>query len=195
MHNPARSPVRLALAALVTLVPLTLAKAGTTYTVTPSSNLQAIDAEAQAGDTMVFTPGTYNVGSTISLQSGVTYQGQPGAVLNSTSSNNTMQGSGVSDVTVSGLTFENGPNLVDGSHGAISLVNGNGVTIANNSFQNINADAAVLFFQGNKINITNNTASNVTEFASGVDSGGSDSGISVSDNTVSGVSRIRAIRF
>ena len=162
----------------------------TIFNVTPSSNLQSINAGAKAGDTIAFAAGVYNVSTTINLQSGVSYLGQPGATLHSASQSNIMQGISVSNITIGGITFDGGPNVVDGAHGAIFLVDDNNVSITNNTFQNMQNDAAVLFYQGDNIKFDSNTAINLREFASGIDSSGAHSNISISSNNLSKIGRI-----
>lgn len=162
----------------------------TTFDVTPAT-AQTAATQATAGDTIVFGPGTYALGSAINLQSGVSYVGSPGAILTSTAGNNIMSGSNVSNVKIGGLTFENGPNVVDAAHAAIYLTNVNNVAVTGNGFQNIQGDAAVLFYQSDNLTINGNTGSGLREFVSGVNATNTaHSNVSVSNNTVSGVSRM-----
>jgi hypothetical protein len=105
-----------------------------TINATPAS-IQAVAAQAKAGDTIVFGSGTYALGSAINLRSGVSYIKSPGAILTSTSGNNMMAGSNISGVTICRLTFKNGPNVADAAHGAIDLTDANKVTVTNNAFR------------------------------------------------------------
>ena len=161
----------------------------TVFNVTPASNLQTINANAHPGDQIVFAAGVYNISTSIAVQSGVSYLGTPGAILNATSTNNIMNIVGASGVTISGLTFENGPNVIDAAHAAIFMVDATGITIKANTFKNISADAAVLFYQGDNITISGNTGSGLNQFVSGIDAAGTHANISISGNVVSGISR------
>jgi hypothetical protein len=163
----------------------------TIYNVTPSSNLQNVVAGLHQGDTVDFGSGTYDISSTINLQSGISFISTAGAILDSTSSNNIMEGDDVSNVTIKGLTFENGPNLFGSgdTHAAVLLVDSNNASITNNAFENIHADAAVFFYESDNINVNNNTGSNLTQFVSGVNNIGNHGNISISGNTLSGISR------
>jgi hypothetical protein len=163
----------------------------TIYNVTPSSNLQQVVAGLHSGDTVSFGSGTYDISSTINLESGISFISTAGAILDSTSSDNIMEGDDVSNVTVKGLTFENGPNLFGSgdTHAAILLVDSNNASITNNVFKNIHADAAVFFYESDNINVNNNSGSNLTQFVSGVNNSGNHTNISVSGNTLSGISR------
>ncbi len=142
----------------------------TIYNVTPSSNLQQVVAGLHSGDTVNFGSGTYDISSTIDLESGISFISTAGAILDSTSSDNIMEGDDVSNVTVKGLTFENGPNLFGSgdTHAAILLVDSNNASITSNVFKNINADAAVFFYEFDNVNVNNNSGSNLTQFVSGV---------------------------
>jgi Pectate lyase superfamily protein len=82
------------------------------------------------GGTLLFPSGTYKISSSLTLNPGVTYQGQGTAVLSGNGFTWLMQtDSGASNVTVTGLTFDNGGLLFQGV--------ASGVKVIGNTFQNL----------------------------------------------------------
>ncbi len=125
-----------------------------TITISPGTNIQKAINSAASGTTIVFQSGTYNVSSVINLKSGVSLQGQPGAVLKSSGSVGIFQGLGVHDINISGFTFDGnnrGPSnsgaiYLDSSSGGASGTPSNNIHISNNTFQNwLNKDSANLW--------------------------------------------------
>jgi len=115
-----------------------------TITISAGANIQQAINSAANGSTIVFKAGVYNVSKVINLKSGVSLQGQAGAVLKSNGNVGIFQGLGVHDVNISGFTLD-GNNRGPASSGAIYLDSstggGNGtpsnnIHISNNTFQN-----------------------------------------------------------
>jgi hypothetical protein len=99
--------------AAVLLGPLAgMAHAGT-VTITPADNIQAKSDAAAAGDTILFTPGTYKPTAQIRTKANVTYQGQPGAVIYTRFADNAFRVTG-NNVTIRGLTFDGAGIRIDG---------------------------------------------------------------------------------
>ena len=103
----------------------------------------------------MFKPGVYNFSKVVNLKSGVSLQGEPGAVLKSNGTVGIFQGLGVRNIKVSGFTFDgakNGPTnsgaiYLDSSSGGASGTPSNNIQITNNTFQNwLNKDSANLWF-------------------------------------------------
>lgn len=83
--------------------------------------------------TLIFPSGTYKISSALTLLPGVTYQGQGSAVLSGDGYSWLMQtGEGASNITVTGLTFDNGGLLIQGV--------ASGVKVIGNTFQNLTGD-------------------------------------------------------
>ncbi len=164
-----------------------------TYQVHAGDDIQSVINNAAPGSTIVFNAGTYNLANSISLRSGLTLQGMPGATLVAGGHNSMMVGQGVSNVTIQGFDFEGGPygiGVEDSQHAAVMLYSSNGVTVTNNSFHNIYADGLVFSYNSNNLNITNNTANQLYQFASIHDTDGSHSNITIDGNTFSNASRM-----
>ena len=82
----------------------------TFYVVTPSSSVATINSALSAGDNLLFTPGVYNIGSTINVTKADTkIVGLGFPTLISSSGNVTMNVADVSGVNISGLIFDAGP--------------------------------------------------------------------------------------
>jgi parallel beta-helix repeat protein len=182
--------MRASLLATTMLLPAGMAFAQTTVNVSGGgAALQNAISAAQPGETIVVGSGTYSP-VTVST-SNLTIEAAAGAapVISASPSASAAVTVQANNTTIQGFTFNASSAPASSTSGAILMVNVNGATLTNNTFQNINTNA-VLFYQSDNVTIANNTATNVTEFVSGVDNSGAHSNISVSGNTVSGVSRI-----
>ncbi|MBX9823641.1 MAG: hypothetical protein K2Y27_01480 [Xanthobacteraceae bacterium] len=124
-------------------------------TISPGANIQRAINSAASGDTIVFKPGVYNFSRVVNLKSGVSLQGEPGALLKSNGTVGIFQGLGVRNIKISGFTFDgakNGPTnsgaiYLDSSSADQSGTPSNNIRILNNTFQNwLNKDSANLWF-------------------------------------------------
>src|SRR5437588_8273621 len=94
-----------------------------TSNVFPGMNIQSAINNASSGTTLVFAAGLYHIANQITLNSGVSLQGQSGVVFQYDNiGDNMLHGNGVSNVTISGITFDGGSSGGAGHlHGAIFL--------------------------------------------------------------------------
>jgi hypothetical protein len=82
----------------------------TFYVATPSSSVATINSALAAGDNLIFTPGVYNIGSTINVTKADTkIIGLGFPTLVPSSGNVTMNVADVSGANISGLIFDAGP--------------------------------------------------------------------------------------
>jgi hypothetical protein len=82
----------------------------TFYVASPSSSVATINAALAAGDNLIFTPGVYNIGSTINVTNADTkIIGLGFPTLIPSNGNVTMNVADVSGVNISGLIFDAGP--------------------------------------------------------------------------------------
>jgi hypothetical protein len=147
---------------------------GPTTAVHPGDDVQAAITSAAPGTTLVFAPGTYPVTNTITLKSGVSLYGRPGAILQAQygSMMNGLVGAGVSDVTISGFIFDGGPNGGGGIGGTpdgnpIQLngfvfihMNSNNVRVIWNDFRNNTHQADMFVYNSDEIHFQKNVAEN-----------------------------------
>jgi hypothetical protein len=164
---------------------------GKIHLVRPRDDIAAAVRAASGGDTIYFTPGRYVVSKTIPLRSGLLYYGAPGAVLEAGSAENIMDGEGIANVRVHGLTFDGVDRKApfDASHAAIFWVAGKNIKITNNRFSNFNS--TVFFFTSDDVEVTHNEADNLHQFFSAVTNNGEiHSGLVVANNKISNVSRM-----
>lgn len=102
----------------------------TFYVVTPSSSVATINSALNAGDNLVFTPGVYNIGSTINVTKADTkIIGLGFPTLIPSNGNVTMSVADVSGVNISGLIFDAGPT----SSSALLQVGTQGSTVSHAS--------------------------------------------------------------
>lgn len=142
-----------------------------TITISSGTDIQKAIDSAPSGSTIVFKPGVYDVSQVINLKSGVSLEGQPGAVLQSNGQVGIFKGLGVHDVSISGFTFD-GNNGGPADSGAIYLdsstgggANGtpsNNIHISNNTFQNWtnNTGANLWLWQTQNTYVQGNTFKN-----------------------------------
>jgi len=139
----------------------------TVHTVTTSSNLATVNSSMASGDTMLFTAGTYTVGTALNLTNGCFYLGNPGAILHASSTNDLfdMTTGTNNNIQISGLQFDGGNGA---SNAGIFIVGNNGtntpgnISITNCTFTNFSGTVSGIFvFQMDNIRIDNNTFSNV----------------------------------
>jgi parallel beta-helix repeat protein len=135
------------------------ARSRTMISVTPTSNLQRAIDRANAGSTILFTPGTYSLDAALSLKSGVYLQCMKGAEIvgwQSRTGPGIASGRGVNDVTISNCVFDAGATGgPTGLAGAFyiddSVGNGTGtwstdVKFIDNTFQNWSTSGANVFY-------------------------------------------------
>ncbi|HLJ65182.1 MAG TPA: right-handed parallel beta-helix repeat-containing protein, partial [Stellaceae bacterium] len=154
--------------------------------------IQSVIDSSGAGDTISFTPGAYDVSTTLHLKSNLVLAGQPGAELVSTAPVTMVDAQHVSHVTIEGLTFDGGSGgagPVSGSNAAVFLNGDTGVNVVNNTFQHLTADAAVFVFDSDTIAINHNTATDIVQFASIHPNNAPHQGLEILDNNISNVSR------
>jgi hypothetical protein len=153
----------------------------TVYTVTPASNLATVNAGMVAGDTMLFSPGTYNITTALALVNGVaggaatSYIGMPGAILHLAGTTNDifdMETGTNHDIFIGGLTFD-ALGITSTANAGIFFAGNSGttaagkITIAGNTFQNFTGTLNAIFvYQGDNIVIVDNIATNVYQFLS-----------------------------
>ena len=165
---------------------------GTVHMVHPGDDIQSVINSANAGDTIFFTAGTYDVNQTLQLKSGLLLHGEPGATLMSVSSNTMVNGTNISNTSIDGLTFDGGTTGaggVTGSNAAFLLDASNNVQVVNSTFKNITADAAVFIFDSDNVNISNNVGDHLTQFASAHPNNAVHSNLTIDNNTISNISR------
>lgn len=140
-----------------------------------TANIQAAINAAQAGDTVRFGAGTFDV-SHITLKSSVLYEGQAGAVLHGQGGTTPMVSINPADshdIKIDHLTFDNGQLSMLGTNTAGSADH---ITITNSTFQNISASPtngtghvpsadAVFFTYLKNSELVNNTFQNVHGYA------------------------------
>lgn len=119
-------------------------------TVAPGSNVGAIIAASNPGDTISFTAGTYNV-SNLSLPGNRVYQGNGVATIAASGSTPTFNINGVTGVEVTGFTFT----------GQDIAINNAAVNVHGNTFKNISGNA-ILATGIHDSQINNNTFTNVS---------------------------------
>jgi hypothetical protein len=170
-----------------------------TITISPGADIQKTINSAASGSTIVFKPGTYNVSQVIDLKSGVSLQGQAGAVLKSNGNAGIFEGLGVKNITISGFTMDgnnggpegSGAVFLDSSGGGGSGTPSNNIHISNNTFQNWtnNTGANVRLWHTQNTYVQGNTFKNGWEaVAWSTDSNAAPmNNLVVSNNTITGM--------
>ncbi len=166
----------------------------------PESNLQSVINNAKAGSVIVFKPGTYSISSPLRLKSGVSLYGEPGAILRASGANGIISGQGVSDIVISGFTFDGGTRGGPGDvSGAIYLDRdgsrlSQNIRIINNSFNNWTRSNALWLWHTQYTYIQKNTFRNNYQAVTwrNEENGSSPTMrmLVVSDNIIDGISRM-----
>ncbi len=95
---------------------------------------------AGSGDTVIFNAGTYNISGAISLKSGVSLQGQPGAILMETGTDTMFEIYALNNITISRLIFDGGGTKLAPGEKFIYIDGGsNHIHIQSNTFRNFTA--------------------------------------------------------
>src|SRR5262249_42866775 len=116
---------------------VTVPTQGTVHTVSPGADLQGTMNATAAGDTVVFTPGTYTITRALTLKAGVLYQGACAAVLaNATNTTTlvTVDKNDSSNIGIDGLIFDGGALALAGTAASNSV---NNITVVNSTFKNL----------------------------------------------------------
>lgn len=174
--------------------PRTCTTSGPTVTVSLGANIQAAINSASPGTTLVFSPGTWRIASTIYLASGVSLQGQSGTRFQYGGADPMFDGDTVSNINICGINFDGGSSGGGANFpsAAILIAASSSIHIVSNTFTNNSTEGDVVMFDSDNIYFQGNVSGpNEREVVAGqVTDGKFHDGIFVTDNYMRGFSRM-----